>query len=192
MRRSSERSVSTVPSNVLPPPIGFNGSAVCCRSDSEHPHCHDSVESGTGAVRELGLCESRWRSEHTQGTTSPINSACHVTIERTGDRWYNRRASFQMSYAERCESGRIGRSRKPLSRKGPWVRIPPSPPYRTSCGPSAYFEPFRNGSSLQCPPPIYRACSTRSPFNGSWRADKRLQWYVSSCGPPLPAHISLQ
>ena len=30
--------------------------------------------------------------------------------------------------SERCESGRFGRSRKPLSRKGPWVQIPPSPP----------------------------------------------------------------
>ena len=29
---------------------------------------------------------------------------------------------------ERCESGRIGRSRKPLTGNGPWVRIPPSPP----------------------------------------------------------------
>ena len=30
--------------------------------------------------------------------------------------------------AERCQSGRLGRSRKPLCRKVPWVRIPPSPP----------------------------------------------------------------
>jgi hypothetical protein len=32
---------------------------------------------------------------------------------------------------ERCQSGRMGRSRKPLSCKGPWVQIPPPPPSRT-------------------------------------------------------------
>ena len=37
--------------------------------------------------------------------------------------------AFDERLTERCESGRFGRSRKPLSRKGPWVRIPPSPPH---------------------------------------------------------------
>ena len=34
----------------------------------------------------------------------------------------------ELDLAERCQSGRMGRSRKPLYRKVPWVRIPPSPP----------------------------------------------------------------
>ena len=34
-------------------------------------------------------------------------------------------------FLEGCQSGRSGRSRKPLCRKAPWVRIPPPPPILT-------------------------------------------------------------
>ena len=42
-------------------------------------------------------------------------------------------ASRLASPTEGCESGRIGRSRKPLCRKAPWVRIPLPPPNGVAC-----------------------------------------------------------
>ena len=47
----------------------------------------------------------------------------------SGNYMLRERGDFDILISERCLSGRKGRSRKPLSRKAPRVRIPASPNY---------------------------------------------------------------
>ena len=44
---------------------------------------------------------------------------------------------------ERCQSGRMGCPAKALTLRGPWVQIPPSPPWKTGACERAGFPRFR-------------------------------------------------
>jgi hypothetical protein len=94
-----------------------------------HPVVDRERSSLSGGKIGVLKCDLWWSEDERRGEGSvgpplhPPMLLCTIVTGRGA-----RSSARSNNHLEGCESGRIGRSRKPLCRKAPWVRIPLPPP----------------------------------------------------------------
>jgi hypothetical protein len=115
------------------------------------------------------------------GFWSAVESGSAASDERAGQ-----------NTEEGCESGRIGRSRKPLSLRAPWVQIPLPPLVRGTCSlgsmtPLTAQTSYTSTSEIAPPPST--STNPRGPCP-SLRCKRSAGWRNHRRSPPTAGHIA--